>query len=133
MGTSCPVTLTGLRSSMVARLCQGCAHSAHPQGLALRESSHHAIAIVLLWSFHSMHPALPCREISLPKNFSELARQDAHKDYLEQYRKQPGFLYKSCRWRNSGPQALVIGVDSEFGKNRTFTKNKCKHYRLFLI
>ena len=25
------------------------------------------------------------------------------------------------------------GVDSEFGKNRTFTKNKCKHYRLFLI
>ncbi|MDD2467570.1 MAG: hypothetical protein PHI97_26610, partial [Desulfobulbus sp.] len=27
---------------------------------------------------------------------------------------------------------LLLGVDSEFGKNRTFTKNKWKHYRLFL-
>ncbi|MDD2468997.1 MAG: hypothetical protein PHI97_33930, partial [Desulfobulbus sp.] len=33
------------------------------------------------------------------------------------------------------PAALALrqmGVDSEFGKNRTFTKNKWKHYRLFL-
>jgi hypothetical protein len=58
VGTCRPVTLATFRMSMEARLCQGCAHSAHPQGLALMESSLPAIANVLLWGFQKMHPYL---------------------------------------------------------------------------
>jgi hypothetical protein len=77
---------------MEIRLCQGCAHRAHPQGLTLIESGLHATrSIVPLRAFYKMHPALPYREKFLPKNSSGLARQDAHKDYLEPYRKTTGF------------------------------------------
>ena len=49
------------------------------------------------------------------------------------------FKITMLKYQNFGSEELVLagialfGVDSEFGKNRTFTKNKCKHYRLFLI
>ena len=42
VGTSRPVTLATFRMSVEARLCQGCAHSAHPQGSALIELGLHA-------------------------------------------------------------------------------------------
>ena len=44
--------------------------------------------------FYKTHPALPCRGKSLPKIFSGLARQDAHKNYLEPSRKTTGFYLR---------------------------------------
>jgi len=47
-GACRPVTLATFRMSVEARLCQGCAHSAHPQGSALIESGLHATSCAVL-------------------------------------------------------------------------------------
>lgn len=47
-GACRPVTLATFWMSVEARLCQGCAHSAHPQGLALIESGLHAASCAAL-------------------------------------------------------------------------------------
>jgi hypothetical protein len=78
-GACRPVTLATFRWSREARLCQGCAHSAHPQGLALIESGLHAIANVLLRVFKkSILPYLAGESFFQKLLSLAQLRQDAH-------------------------------------------------------
>ena len=52
-GACRPVTLATFRMSVEARLCQGCAHSAHPQGSALIESRGSMLQAVLFFQTSS--------------------------------------------------------------------------------
>ena len=105
MGTCRPVTLATFRWSREARLCQGWAHSAHPQGLALIEPGLPAIANVLLLGFLKKASCLTLPGKVSSKNSSVWLRQDAYQNSLESYRKTTGFYLRHLqmtRFRTAG-------------------------------
>ncbi len=92
---------------MEARLCQGCAR--RPQGSAVTDSGLHASAIVAVARFakKSILPYL-AGESFFQKTPQLRPDRMQLTPILNRLCPQPGFIYDSCRWRESGPPALVI-------------------------
>lgn len=93
----------GRRDSVKAVRCKRT-----PAGLGLDRVGAPCYCHCLLWGFHKMHPALLCRGKFLPKTPQVSSDRMHIKTILNRIEKQPGFIYDTCRWRDSGPQALVI-------------------------
>ncbi len=86
----------------------------------------------LLWGFHNMHPVLLCRGNSLPKTPQFRSDRMRIQTILNRIEKQPGCIYDTCRWRDSGPPALVTTLRPQAGGRLPRPEKECKNVKLTL-
>ena len=93
-----------------------------PAGLGLDRVGASCYCQCPVAGFQKKHPALPCRGKFLPKT-PQLSSDRMHiKTILNRIEKQPGFIYDTCRWRDSGPRALVITLRPQAGSKPICSK-----------
>ncbi len=80
------------------------------------------LPIVLLWGFQKCILPYLAGE-SLFQRTSQGWPDRMHiKTILNRIEKQPGFIYDTCRWRDSGPPALVITLRPQVGSKPICSK-----------